>query len=113
MPVTPDTRPDPYGTNDEWEAVGFKPPGWSADTSVASVRVIGPLTLWVDHEDGVKGTVRFEPSALTGAFAPLRDPAMFARVFVEGGAVRWPDDLDLAPCNINRHLAVFDEWVLR
>ena len=31
-------------------------------------------------------------------FEPLRDPAMFARVFVdEFGAVSWPNGADLAP----------------
>jgi hypothetical protein len=34
----------------------------------------------------------------TGVFEPLRDPARFAKVTVEGGTIVWTDDgLDMAP----------------
>ena len=105
-------RPDPYASDEDWVAQGFLVPGHSADYDVVTARVAAPLTLWVEHADGVQGHVRFEPSALTGVFEVLCNPIVFGQVVAEDGAVRWPGDLDLAPDNMHRHLAAFGEWVL-
>jgi hypothetical protein len=32
----------------------------------------------------------------SGVFAVLRDPALFAQVYIEWGAVSWPGEIDLA-----------------
>lgn len=81
--------------------------------NVVSVKAIGPLTLWVEHLDGVQGTVRFEQSHLRGVFEKLRDPDFFKRVGVNFGAVTWGDEeVDLAPDNMHRHLARDGEWIL-
>ncbi len=86
----------------------------SADWSVMKVRVEGPLTLWVEHADGVSGTVRFCESALRGVFEKLRDPEYFAQVGIAFGAVSWPnEDPDLAPDNMHIHLKRDGEWVLQ
>jgi hypothetical protein len=106
------TRPDPYGTDAEWAAEGISLPSDDAEYDVVHVEVIGPLTLHVRHADGVEGTVRFEESHLRGVFVPLRDPAFFAKAVAEYGAVRWPDDLDISPDNMHRHLFAYGEWVL-
>ena len=105
-------RPDPYASNEDWVAGGFQVPGRGSDYTVTSVQVAAPLTLWVEHADGVSGHVRFEPTHLTGVFEPLRDPLVFSQVAVEHGAVTWPGDLAIAPDNMHRHLAAFGEWVL-
>ncbi|HVC61437.1 MAG TPA: DUF2442 domain-containing protein [Acetobacteraceae bacterium] len=57
---------------------------------VIAVQPRPPLGLAVTFADGTLGTVRFEPTHLTGAFAALKDPEVFARVFVDHGAVAWP-----------------------
>jgi uncharacterized protein DUF2442 len=36
---------------------------------------------------------------------PLKDPAYFARVFLEMGALAWPNGLELSPSAIHRRLA--------
>ena len=36
---------------------------------------------------------------------PLRDPAFFARVFLELGAPTWPNGFDLAPWGLHRALS--------
>jgi hypothetical protein len=34
---------------------------------------------------------------LTGVFAPLNGPQFFSRVFIESGALAWPNNINLAP----------------
>lgn len=85
----------------------------AAPWNVVKVEVVGPLTLKVQHRDGVEGTVRFEESHLRGVFEKLRDPAYFAQVGIAHGAVSWPnEDPDLAPDNMHRHLKRDGEWIL-
>jgi hypothetical protein len=67
---------------------------------VVDCRVVGPHRLHVRFDDGLEGdvdvaaAVRFE-----GVFAPLADPAEFARVRVdrELGTVVWPTGADIDP----------------
>jgi hypothetical protein len=106
-------RPDPYASNEDWALAGIPLPPKGADYRVAHVEVVGPLTLHVRHADGVEGMVRFEQSALQRVFAPLNDPKFFGQAFSEDGAVRWPNDLDISPDNMHRHLFAFGEWVLQ
>ncbi len=80
---------------------------------VISVEAIGPLTLFVEFDDGVKGKVRFEQSHLHGVFEKLRDPEFFKQVGIAYGAVSWPNEaVDLAPDNMHIHLARYGEWIL-
>jgi Protein of unknown function (DUF2442) len=80
---------------------------------VISVKAIGPLTLFVEFDDGVKGEVRFEETHLYGVFDKLRDPAFFAQVGIAYGAVSWPNEaVDLAPDNMHLHLARDGKWIL-
>ncbi len=84
-----------------------------APWNVVKVEVTGPLTLWVEHRDGVSGYVRFEPSHLRGVFAVLNDPEYFRQVGIAHGAVSWPNEMpDLAPDNMHIHLQRDGEWVL-
>jgi Protein of unknown function (DUF2442) len=57
--------------------------------------VAGRLTF----DDGTVGEVDFAGREWRGVFAPLRDPAYFARVAVdaEAGTVTWPNGADMAP----------------
>jgi len=54
-------------------------------------------TLLVRFKDGLEGLVRLYPEQLTGALEPLRDENFFKRAFIDGGAVTWPGEIDLAP----------------
>jgi hypothetical protein len=69
-------------------------------------------TLQVRFADGLAGRVRFSPEFFTGVFEPVRDPAVFAQVFVDRGAVAWPGDLDLAPDAMYEQIRAHGEWVL-
>ena len=65
---------------------------------VTGVAVIGEYKLRLLFEDGTVGDVSFEDREWRGVFEPLRDPARFAKVTVEGGTIVWPNDgLDMAP----------------
>ncbi|MGH2842230.1 MAG: DUF2442 domain-containing protein [Solirubrobacteraceae bacterium] len=49
-------------------------------------------------EDGTVGDVSFAEDPWNGVFAPLRDPARFAKVTIAHGTLCWPEDqLDWAP----------------
>jgi hypothetical protein len=65
---------------------------------LTGVAVIGDHRLRLLFEDGTVGDVSFADEEWTGVFEPLRDPARFAKVAVEGGTIVWPEDgLDMAP----------------
>ena len=71
------------------------------------------LSLFVRFEDGTQGKVRFEPSHLKGVFEALKSPDFFNKVFVDGGAVTWPGELDMAPDAMYDEIKMHGEWVLR
>ena len=66
---------------------------------ITSVEVVGGYRLRLTFEDGTVGDVDFTTREWGGVFAPLRDPAYFARVRVdpEAGTIAWPDGADMAP----------------
>ena len=80
---------------------------------VTDVEVIEHLKLQVQFADGLVGTVRFEPSHLSGVFEALRDPAFFQQVAVSHGAVTWPGELDMAPDAMYDAIQEHQEWVLQ
>lgn len=61
------------------------------------VEVIGDHRLRVSFNDGAEGDVDFSRHRWTGVFAPLKDPAYFARVRIDLGAIAWPNDVDIDP----------------
>ena len=85
-----------------------------APWNVVKVEVVAPLTLRVEHRDGVAGTVRFLPSHLRGVFEILKDPDYFAQVGIAHGAVSWPNEMpDLAPDAMHDEIERNGEWVLQ
>lgn len=67
---------------------------------VAEVTPLDGFRLRVCFYDGLEGEVHMRSlvhSASAGVFAQLADPARFAEVYVEYGAVTWPGEIDLAP----------------
>ncbi|MCX7815585.1 MAG: DUF2442 domain-containing protein [Tepidimonas ignava] len=79
---------------------------------VVAVRVLQHGVLEVRFADGCAGCVEILPSHMTGVFAPLRDPAVFAQVGVVGGAVSWPEGVDLAPDAMYQAIVRNGRWVL-
>lgn len=67
---------------------------------VIEVRPLPGHRLAVQFADGTSGEVDVSKLILgpmPGVFERLRDPARFAEVGIDHGAVTWPGQLDLAP----------------
>jgi hypothetical protein len=80
---------------------------------VNQIKVVGPLQLEVVFADGIRGRVVFEPTHLTGVFASLQNLEFFNQVRINGGAVSWPGDIDLAPDAMHEEIRKSGVWVLR
>jgi hypothetical protein len=66
---------------------------------IISVRSLGGFKLEIEFSDGSVGVRDFQFVAnKTGSMAePLKDPAYFTRVFIEDGALTWPNGYDWDP----------------
>jgi hypothetical protein len=64
--------------------------------------------------DGTSGEIDLSRLVLSdeaGVFAALRDPSVFAGVYVENGAVTWPGEIDLAPDAMYDEIKKSGSWV--
>ena len=91
-------------------------PGVSAAAPwrVVAVSALPDFRLRVRFVDGTEGEVDMAGllrRQQVGVFAPLRDPAVFAQVSVELGAVTWPGELDLAPDAMYDAIRQTGKWV--
>jgi len=67
---------------------------------IVAVTPLGDYRLHIRFDDGTAGDVDLGPRLrFEGVFAPLKDPAVFARVTVhpELGTLVWPGGADLDP----------------
>ena len=78
---------------------------------VVSVKHVGGYKLRVAFSDGSVGVHDFSSTvARDGEMVrPLKDTAFFARVFVELGALAWPNGFDLDPIALHDRMAAADE----
>jgi Protein of unknown function (DUF2442) len=78
---------------------------------VISVKPMGGFTLRVVFFDGSWGVHDFSSTtARDGEMVrPLADPAFFARVFAELGALTWPNGFDLDPIALHDRMAAAGE----
>jgi Protein of unknown function (DUF2442) len=74
---------------------------------IVSVKPLGGHKLWFAFSDGSQGERDFSSLVRKDSpvLEPLRDPASFARVFLQRGAPAWPNGLDLAPWAIRDEMA--------
>ena len=86
-----------------------------ASWRVTEVHTLPGYRLMVKFVDGTKGEVdlsRVVMSDKAGIFAALRAPALFAKAFVEYGAVMWPGEIDLAPDAMYDEIKKLGRWVI-
>lgn len=78
---------------------------------VVSVKPMGGYRLRVGFSDGTAGVHDFSATAARDGemVRPLKDPAYFARVFVELGALTWPNGFDLDPIALHERMAAAGE----
>jgi len=57
----------------------------------------GQFKIRVVFNDGLDAVLDFSGWLDGPIFQPLKDPHYFARFFVEGGTVTWPNGADIAP----------------
>jgi hypothetical protein len=57
----------------------------------------GGFRIQLTFNDGLEAAVDFEPWLRGPVFGPVRAPRYFARFFIEGGGVAWPNGADIAP----------------
>jgi Protein of unknown function (DUF2442) len=74
---------------------------------VVSVKPLGGYRLQIGFSDGSAGVHDFSSTAARDGemVRPLKDPAFFARVFVELGALAWPNGFDLDPIALHDRMA--------
>lgn len=74
---------------------------------LASVEVRDALTIRLTFTDGRSGIWDAAPmlhSVETPLTVPLRTPEAFARAFIEGGALAWPNGLEIAPWTLHEEM---------
>jgi hypothetical protein len=66
---------------------------------VTRVRKLGGHKLEIEFSDGTVGErdFGFVADKIGPMIEPLKDPAYFARVFIEDGALTWPNGYDWDP----------------
>jgi hypothetical protein len=75
-------------------------------TKVSSLKKLGGFRLRISFNDGSAGEHDFAAmvNELGAMLEPLRDHAYFARVFLEFGALTWPNGYDMAPEWLRREM---------
>ncbi|MBR0753038.1 DUF2442 domain-containing protein [Bradyrhizobium jicamae] len=73
---------------------------------VAKINHLGGHRVHAVFSDGMAGDYDFAATISQGGpmAEPLRDPAFFARVFLEDGAPTWPNGYDAAPGWLRREI---------
>jgi Protein of unknown function (DUF2442) len=66
---------------------------------VTEARVVGPHSLELTFDDGLRKRVNLRRELYGAIFEPLRDPAYFAMATLDSGSrtVTWPNGADFAP----------------
>ena len=73
---------------------------------IAKIKYLGGYRLRATFSDGMAGEYDLSAVVQDGGpmVEPLRDPAYFARVFLEDGAPTWPNGYDVAPGWLRREI---------
>ena len=74
--------------------------------TVVEAEYRGDFRIYLAFNDGVAATLDFEPWLTGPVFEPLRDREYFARFFIEGGTVTWPNGADVAPETLHHEAKV-------
>jgi len=87
----------------------------TAPWDVTDVIPLRGYRLAVRFLDGTSGLVDLSArvaSPRAGIFRQLQDETLFARVYIDHGAVTWPGEIDLAPDAMHFAIRAHGEWKL-
>lgn len=78
---------------------------------VLEARALDEHRLWIRFSNGKQGVHDFAGLLAEGGtmVEPLRDPAMFKRVFLEFGTLTWPNGFDLDSIALHDRMAAAAE----
>lgn len=78
---------------------------------VVETRALDEHRLWIRFSNGKQGVHDFAGLLAEGGtmVEPLRDPAMFKRVFLEFGALTWPNGFDCDSIALHDDMAAAGE----
>ncbi len=78
---------------------------------VTKVEYLDGFRLRIRFSNGRQGVHDFSSTAARDGemVRPLKDPAFFARVFVEFGALAWPNGFDLDPIALHDRMSAAGE----
>jgi hypothetical protein len=78
---------------------------------VLRLKALDGHRLWLRFTDGSEGVRDLSGVVAKGGpmVEPLKDPAYFARVFVEMGAPTWPNGFDLDPIALHERMEAAGE----
>jgi hypothetical protein len=85
----------------------------AAPWRLRKLTVLPQCRLEVTFNDGVAGIVDVSNLVYgsdAGVFEALRDPAFFARAYLDCGAVTWPNGADLAPDAMHKAIRDTGVW---
>jgi hypothetical protein len=94
------------------QAVGVVP---SAPWRACLLEVLSNWKLSVKFNDGLVGQVDVSQLINTsdpGIFSEFRDPSYFAQVYLDYGAVTWPNGADLAPDSMYKAISKTGIWTV-
>jgi hypothetical protein len=77
--------------------------------SVIRAEYLGGHRIRLIFNDDVRKTIDFRGWLDGPVFEPLKDPAYFARFFLDGGTVAWPNGADIAPETLYAHAGIAEE----
>ena len=88
----------------------------TAPWRLTRVKPLQNYSLEVEFIDGTHGFVKMEQRIMNpkaGVFASLSDINLFNQVYLEYGAVTWPNEIDLAPDAMHDEIKLNGVWVLK
>lgn len=65
--------------------------------AVVRAEYCADFKIHVVFNDGIEATIDFSDWLTGPVFEPLKDRTFFARFFIDGGTVAWPNGADIAP----------------
>jgi hypothetical protein len=88
----------------------------TAPWRLTKVKPLKDYRLEVEFIDGLHGFVEMEQRIMSpkaGVFSSLSDINLFNQVYLEYGAVTWPNEIDLAPDAMHDEIKSNGIWILK